>query len=157
MELPLDLSEVLFIATANSLQTIPKPLLDRMEIIQVTSYTENEKEHIAKEHLVIKQLKKHGLTTNQLTISDKALSSMIRYYTKEAGVRSLERKIGEICRKTARQILEKNKKSVKITQVNLEKFLGKPQFSYDMANENDEVGIVRGLAWTSVGGDTVQI
>ncbi|RDY30511.1 endopeptidase La [Lachnotalea glycerini] len=157
IELPLDLSEVLFIATANSLQTIPKPLLDRMEIIQVTSYTENEKEHIAKEHLVIKQLKKHGLTTNQLTISDKALSSMIRYYTKEAGVRSLERKIGEICRKTARQILEKNKKSVKITQVNLEKFLGKPQFSYDMANENDEVGIVRGLAWTSVGGDTLQI
>lgn len=157
IELPIDLSEVLFIATANSLQTIPKPLLDRMEIIEVTSYTENEKEHIAKEHLIKKQIKKHGLTEKQLSISEKALTSIIRFYTKEAGVRSLERKLGDICRKTAREILENNKKSIKITQSNLEKFLGKQRFSFDMANEKDEVGIVRGLAWTSVGGDTLQI
>jgi ATP-dependent Lon protease len=157
IELPIDLSEVLFIATANSLQTIPKPLLDRMEIIEVTSYTENEKEHIAKEHLMKKQLEKHGLTSKQLSISDKALASIIRYYTKEAGVRSLERRIGELCRKAAREILEKNKKTIKITEINLETFLGKQKYSFDMANELDEIGIVRGLAWTSVGGDTLQI
>lgn len=157
IELPIDLSDVLFIATANSLQTIPKPLLDRMEIIEVTSYTENEKLHIAKEHLINKQLTKHGLTKDQLSISDKALASIIRYYTKEAGVRNLERKLGEICRKTAREILENNVKSIKITQTNLEKFLGKKKYRYDMANEKDEIGIVRGLAWTSVGGDTLQI
>ncbi|KAB1440982.1 endopeptidase La [Candidatus Galacturonibacter soehngenii] len=157
IELPIDLSDVLFIATANSLQTIPKPLLDRMEIIEVSSYTENEKLHIAKGHLMNKQLLKHGLSQNQLSISDKALASIIRYYTKEAGVRNLERKLGEICRKTARQILENNAKSIKITQTNLEKFLGKKKYRYDMANEKDEIGIVRGLAWTSVGGDTLQI
>ncbi|MBA4689142.1 MAG: endopeptidase La [Candidatus Galacturonibacter soehngenii] len=157
IELPIDLSDVLFIATANSLQTIPKPLLDRMEIIEVSSYTENEKFHIAKGHLMNKQLLKHGLSQKQLSISDKALASIIRYYTKEAGVRNLERKLGEICRKTARQILENNAKSIKITQTNLEKFLGKKKYRYDMANEKDEIGIVRGLAWTSVGGDTLQI
>jgi ATP-dependent Lon protease len=157
IELPIDLSEVLFIATANSLQTIPRPLLDRMEIIEVSSYTENEKEHIAKEHLIKKQLDKHGLTSKQLTISDYALASIIRYYTREAGVRSLERKLGEVCRKTAREILENDKKSIKITESNLEKFLGKEKYSFDMANEKDEIGIVRGLAWTSVGGDTLEI
>lgn len=157
IELPIDLSDVLFIATANSLQTIPKPLLDRMEIIEVSSYTENEKLHIAKGHLMNKQLLKHGLSQKQISISDKALASIIRYYTKEAGVRNLERKLGEICRKTARQILENNAKSIKITQTNLEKFLGKKKYRYDMANEKDEIGIVRGLAWTSVGGDTLQI
>lgn len=157
IELPIDLSDVLFIATANSLQTIPKPLLDRMEIIEVSSYTENEKLHIAKGHLMNKQLSKHGLSQNQLSISDKALASIIRYYTKEAGVRNLERKLGEICRKIAREILENNVKSIKITQTNLEKFLGKKKYRYDMANEKDEIGIVRGLAWTSVGGDTLQI
>ena len=157
IEIPIDLSDVLFIATANSLQTIPKPLLDRMEIIEVTSYTENEKLHIAKRHLMSKQLTKHGLAKDQLTISDKALSSMIRYYTKEAGVRNLERRLGEICRKTAREILENDIKSIKITQTNLDKFLGKKKYRYDMVNEKDEIGIVRGLAWTSVGGDTLQI
>lgn len=157
IELPIDLSEVLFIATANSLQTIPRPLLDRMEIIEVTSYTENEKAHIAKEHLMKKQFEKHGITHKQLTISDNAISSIIRYYTREAGVRSLERKLGEICRKTAREILENNKKLIKITETNLEKYLGKQKYSFDMANEKDQVGIVRGLAWTSVGGDTLEI
>lgn len=157
IELPIDLSDVLFIATANSLQSIPKPLLDRMEIIEVSSYTENEKLHIAKRHLMNKQLTKHGLAKEQLSISDKALASMIRYYTKEAGVRNLERRLGEICRKTAREILENNIKSIKITQTNLDKFLGKKKYRYDMANEKDEIGIVRGLAWTSVGGDTLQI
>jgi ATP-dependent Lon protease len=157
IELPIDLSEVLFIATANSLQTIPGPLLDRMEIIEVTSYTENEKSHIAKEHLIKKQFEKHGITNKQLTISDKAISTIVRAYTREAGVRSLERKLGEICRKTAREILEDNKTLIKITESNLEKYLGKEKYSFDMANEKDQVGIVRGLAWTSVGGDTLEI
>lgn len=157
VELPIDLSEVLFIATANSLQTIPRPLLDRMEIIEVSSYTENEKFHIAKEHLLPKQLKKNGMDKNKLTISDKALEVMIRGYTREAGVRNLERKLGQICRKAAREYMEKKKKSIKVTAGNLEKYLGKEQYHYNMANEKDEVGIVRGLAWTSVGGDTLQI
>ncbi|MFA9379114.1 MAG: endopeptidase La [Lachnotalea sp.] len=157
IELPIDLSEVLFIATANSLQSIPRPLLDRMEIIEVTSYTENEKAHIAKEYLMKKQLEKHGISSKELTISDNALSSIIRYYTREAGVRSLERRLGEVCRKTAREILENNKKSIKLIEANLEKYLGKEKYSFDMANENDEVGIVRGLAWTSVGGVTLEI
>lgn len=157
VELPLDLSEVLFIATANDAQRIPRPLYDRMEMIEVTSYTENEKVHIAKEHLIQKQIEKHGLKDNQLTISNHALDLMIRGYTKEAGVRNLERKIGELCRKAAREIIEDNKKVVKITESNLEKYLGKPRYTYNMANENDEIGIVRGLAWTSVGGDTLQI
>ena len=157
IELPMDLSEVLFIATANDAHNIPRPLYDRMEIIEVTSYTENEKFHIAKEHLLPKQLEKNGLKAEQMKISDKGLKALIHCYTREAGVRSLERRLGELCRKAARQILENDKKIVKITDTNLEKFLGKPVYSYTLANEQDEVGIVRGLAWTSVGGDTLQI
>ena len=157
VEIPMDLSEVLFIATANDVQTIPRPLLDRMELIEVSSYTENEKVHIAREHLISKQMEKNGLKEGQLTISPKALEDLIYSYTREAGVRQLERKIGEVCRKAAREILEKKKKSVKLTENNLEKYLGKARYHYDMANETDEIGIVRGLAWTSVGGDTLQI
>ncbi|MGI6094532.1 MAG: endopeptidase La [Lachnospiraceae bacterium] len=157
VELPIDLSEVLFIATANDLQTIPKPLLDRMEIIEISSYTENEKEHIAKEHLLPKQIAANGLKEKQISIQDEAMHSMITGYTKEAGVRSLERKIGEICRKAAREILEDKKEQVTVTGENLEHYLGKPRFIYQMKNETDEIGIVRGLAWTSVGGDTLQI
>lgn len=157
IELPMDLSEVLFIATANDAHQIPRPLYDRMEIIEVTSYTENEKFHIAKEHLLPKQLEKNGLKPEQMQLSDKGMKLLIQSYTREAGVRSLERRLGELCRKSARQILENNKKTVKITEKNLEKFLGKPVYSFAMANELDEIGIVRGLAWTSVGGDTLQI
>ena len=157
LEVPMDLSEVLFITTANTLQTIPRPLLDRMEVIEVSSYTENEKFHIAMEHLIPKQLEKHGLKADQLTISKKAIWKMARNYTKEAGVRQLERKIGDICRKTAKEILESEKKSVHITERNLSHYLGKELYTYQMVNEKDEVGIVRGLAWTSVGGDTLQI
>ncbi len=157
VELPMDLSEVLFIATANDVQTIPRPLLDRMELIEVSSYTENEKVHIAREHLIGKQMEKNGLKEGQLTISPKALEHLIHSYTREAGVRQLERKLGEVCRKAAREILEQSRESVRLTENNLEKYLGKPRYSYDMANETDEVGIVRGLAWTSVGGDTLQI
>ena len=157
IELPMDLSEVLFIATANDAHSIPRPLYDRMEIIEVTSYTENEKFHIAREHLLPKQLEKNGLKPEQMKISDKGLKALIRCYTREAGVRSLERRLGELCRKSARQILEHEKQIVKITDTNLEKFLGKPVYSFAMANEQDEIGIVRGLAWTSVGGDTLQI
>ena len=157
IELPLDLSQVLFIATANSVQDMPRPLLDRMEIIEVTSYTENEKLHIAKEHLIEKQRKKHGLTKKQLSFSDKALEKLIHSYTREAGVRSLERKIGEICRKAVRELMKKKTESIKITESNLKKYLGKELYVFDVANETDEVGIVRGLAWTSVGGDTLQI
>ena len=157
VELPIDLSEVLFIATANSTQTIPRPLLDRMELIEVSSYTENEKAHIAREHLFEKQLEKNGLKPEQLSISGRALEKIIRGYTREAGVRSLERKIGEICRKAAREIYSGDHRKVKITESNLEKYLGKERYHYNLANESDEVGIVRGLAWTSVGGDTLQI
>ena len=157
VEIPIDLSGVLFIATANSVSDIPRPLVDRMEIIEVTSYTENEKVHIAKEHLIPKQIDRHGLTRKQLTIQDKALEQVIRAYTKEAGVRNLERKIGQICRKAARMILQDHKKSVHVTMKNLEQFLGVERYSFDKANENDDIGIVRGLAWTSVGGDTLQI
>ena len=157
IELPMDLSEVLFIATANDAHSIPRPLYDRMEIVEVTSYTENEKFHIAKEHLLPKQLEKHGLKPEQMKISDQGLNMLIRCYTREAGVRALERRLGELCRKTARQILENDKKTVRINEKNLEKFLGKQVYSYNVANEQDEIGIVRGLAWTSVGGDTLQI
>lgn len=157
LEVPLDLSEVFFVTTANTLQTIPKPLLDRMEVIEVSSYTENEKLHIATKHLVPKQLHKHGLTTEQLRISNGAIWKMARNYTKEAGVRQLERTIGEICRKAAREILEKEKSRIRITESNLEKYLGKEKFQYQMVNKEDEVGVVRGLAWTSVGGDTLEI
>ena len=157
VELPIDLSEVLFIATANSVSDIPRPLLDRMELIEVTSYTENEKLHIAKEHLVAKQLERNGLQKGQLTISDKALAKIISGYTREAGVRNLERKLGEIARKAAREVYEGKKKTVRITEQNLEKYLGKEKYSFDKANTSDEIGIVRGLAWTSVGGDTLEI
>ena len=157
LEVPVDLSEVLFVTTANTLQPIPRPLLDRMEVIEVTSYTENEKLHIANEHLIPKQLEKHGLKPEQLSISKKALWRMARNYTKEAGVRQLERKIGDICRKAAREILEMKKESIRVTERNLAHYLGKELYIYQMANESDEVGIVRGLAWTSVGGDTLQI
>lgn len=157
VEIPIDLSEVLFIATANTTATIPRPLLDRMEIIEVTSYTANEKFHIAREHLVKKQLMKNGLDAGQLTISDGALKKIIQFYTRESGVRDLERKIGEICRKAAREILQKGKKGIRLTSQNVEKYLGKEKYLQDKANEKDEVGIVRGLAWTSVGGDTLQI
>ena len=157
LEVPLDLSEVLFIATANSLQTIPRPLLDRMEVIEVTSSTENEKLHIATEHLIPKQLEKNGLKKEQLKISKNAVWKIASNYTKEAGVRQLEREIGNICRKAAKEILTTGKKSVTITEKNLFKYLGKEKFTYQMANAADEIGIVRGLAWTSVGGDTLQI
>ncbi|MBQ2705772.1 MAG: endopeptidase La [Agathobacter sp.] len=157
VEIPVDLSEVLFIATANAMQDIPKPLLDRMEIIEVTSYMENEKFHIAKEHLIPKQLEKNGLKPEQITISDKALIKMIRSYTKEAGVRGLERRLGEICRKTAREIYQNKKEKIRVTDTNLTKFLGKEKYSKEEKNETDEIGVVRGLAWTSVGGTTLEI
>ena len=159
VEIPIDLSEVLFIATANTTSTIPGPLLDRMEVIEVNSYTANEKYHIASKYLVKKQLEKNGLSNEQLSISDGALKKIIQYYVREAGVRELERKIGEICRKAAWEIVKSGKKdmSIKVTGTNLSKYLGKEKYSLNKANETDEVGIVRGLAWTSVGGKTLQI
>ena len=157
LEVPLDLSEVTFITTANTLQTIPRPLLDRMEIIEITSYTENEKLHIAIEHLIPKQLEKHGITDEQLNFSKKAIWKIAHNYTKEAGVRQLEREIGNICRKAAKELLTTEKEKITVTDRNLHKFLGKEKYSYQMANAAPEVGIVRGLAWTSVGGDTLQI
>lgn len=157
VEVPIDLSQVLFIATANTTQTIPGPLLDRMELIEVNSYTENEKFHIARDYLVAKQMGRNGLKDSQITFSDKSLEKIIHNYTREAGVRNLERRIGDVCRKAARQFLENNKKSIKITESNLEKYLGKEKVTFEDANEEDQVGIVRGLAWTSVGGDTLQI
>ncbi len=157
VELPVDLSEVMFLCTANDTQTIPRPLLDRMEIIEVNSYTENEKLHIAKDHLLPKQMKRHGLKKSQLQMTDKALEKMIHQYTREAGVRNLERKIASVCRKTDRELLEKEKKRVRITEKNLEKYLGKTIYEFQERNEKDEIGIVRGLAWTSVGGDTLEI
>lgn len=162
VEIPIDLSEVLFIATANTTQTIPRPLLDRMEIIEINSYTENEKFHIAKEHLLGKQLAKNGLNKSMLSIRDSAIKSIITYYTKEAGVRNLERKLGDICRKAAREILKAREageefQRISVTASNLEEYLGKKKYSLDKANKKPEIGIVRGLAWTSVGGDTLQI
>ena len=157
VEIPIDLSEVLFIATANSVQDIPRPLLDRMELIEVTSYTENEKLHIAKEHLLAKQMERNGIRPEQLAITDKAMAKIISGYTREAGVRNLERKLGEICRNAARPLYEGEKEKIKVTEQNLEKFLGKEKYSFDKKNDTDEVGIVRGLAWTSVGGDTLEI
>ena len=157
LEVPLDLSEVLFITTANTLQTIPRPLLDRMEVIEISSYTENEKLHIAMEHLIPKQLERHGLTKDQVTFSRQAVWKMARSYTKEAGVRQLEREIGNICRKAAKEILTTDRKKIAVTDRNLHRFLGKEKYTYQMANPAPEVGIVRGLAWTSVGGDTLQI
>ncbi len=157
VEIPLDLSEVLFIATANTTTTIPKPLLDRMELIEVNSYTANEKFHIAKEHLLEKQYKKNGMDGGRLSINDNALRIMIDGYTRESGVRELERKIGEICRKAAKEMLTKEVNKIRINQKNLEKYLGKVKYMPDKINDTDEIGIVRGLAWTSVGGDTLQI
>ncbi|MDY3917460.1 MAG: endopeptidase La [Candidatus Limivivens sp.] len=157
VEIPLDLSEVLFIATANDVQTIPRPLLDRMELIEISSYTENEKLHIAKEHLLQKQIEANGLEGYQFSISDGALRKTISAYTKEAGVRNLERKLGQICRKAARELLEGDKKSLKITENNLEKYLGRERYTVNRLNKENEIGIVRGLAWTSVGGDTLEI
>lgn len=157
IEIPIDLSEILFIATANSVQSIPRPLLDRMELIEVSSYTENEKMHIAKEHLIEKQLGKNGLNRKQLSISDKALNHIITGYTKEAGVRNLERKISEICRKAAKEIITDGVKKVSVSDKNLNKYLGNEKYTFQTANLKDEIGIVRGLAWTSVGGDTLQI
>ena len=180
VEIPLDLSEVLFVATANTTQTIPRPLLDRMEVIEVSSYTENEKFHIAREHLLKKQMSRNGITSKMMSIQDGALKNIITYYTKEAGVRELERKIGDICRKSAKEILEAMENheaasgqenaagdvikkedekpvKIKITASNLDKYLGKRKYSLDKANKEPQAGIVRGLAWTSVGGDTLQI
>lgn len=157
VEIAQDLSEVLFIATANDIQAIPRPLLDRMEVIEISGYTENEKVHIAKEHLISKQMEINGLKKGQLVIQKSALCKIINNYTKEAGVRNLERKIGHICRKTARELMEKGKEKVTVTTRNLPEFLGKERYNYLMANEKDEVGIARGLAWTQVGGDTLQI
>lgn len=157
VEIPMDLSEVLFITTANDVQSIPRPLLDRMELIEISGYTENEKEHIAKEHLISKQMESNGIKDGQLQIQDDALKEIISGYTKEAGVRNLERKIGRICRKAARIILEEKTPEVEVNQANLEEFLGRHRFNYQKANEKPEIGIVRGLAWTSAGGDTLQI
>ena len=157
VELPLDLSKVFFIATANSTSTIPRPLLDRMEVIEVSSYTENEKFHIAKEHLLKKQLTANGMDKGRLKIADKALKDIIQYYTKEAGVRELERKIGTVCRKAAREYLQNDNTMIRINGTNLSDYLGKRKYSLNMANKKNEIGIVRGLAWTAVGGDTLQI
>ncbi len=157
IEYPIDLSEVLFIATANDATKIPRPLLDRMEIIEVNSYTHNEKKHIARDYLFKKQLEKNGLTKKQLTISPKTMDTIIQGYTKEAGVRSLERKLGAICRKAAREIVEKKVDKVRVNEKNIEQYLGRKKYTTDMRNEQDDVGIVRGLAWTSVGGDTLSI
>ena len=157
VEIPIDLSEVLFIATANTTQTIPGPLLDRMELIEVNSYTENEKLHIAEEHLIPKQIEKHGLTPKQITFSKHSIWKIARNYTKEAGVRQLEREIGNVCRKAAKEIFTTERKKIAVTDRNIHRFLGKEKYTYQMANIAAEVGIVRGLAWTSVGGDTLQI
>ena len=157
VEVPQDLSEVLFIATANDMDGIPRPLLDRMEVIEISGYTENEKEHIAKDHLIPKQLEVNGIPEGKLKIQTPALRKIITLYTREAGVRGLERKIGQICRKAAREIMENDQKKVTVNSKNLENYLGKARYSYLMANKKDEVGIARGLAWTQVGGDTLQI
>ena len=157
VELPIDLSRVLFIVTANTTETIPRPLLDRMEIIEVSSYTENEKFHIGRNYLIKKQMEKNGLSKERLTITNPALEKMIHNYTREAGVRNLERRIGDVCRKTARELLEKHRRSVRVTEKNLEKYLGREKILFENASDEDQVGIACGLAWTSVGGDTLQI
>lgn len=157
IEVPIDLSKVLFIATANDINTIPEPLLDRMEIIEVEGYTENEKFHIAKDHLIAKEYEKNGIKKSQLTITDEAIKSIIQNYTKEAGVRQLDREIAEVCRKAARNLVQHGKKNLKVTSKNIEKYLGRKKFTIDLANEKDDVGIVRGLAWTAAGGTTLQI
>lgn len=157
IELPVDLSEVVFLCTANTLDTIPGPLLDRMEVLEIAGYTENEKFHIGKQYLIPKQIKKNGLKKSQLVINDKALKTIISEYTREAGVRGLERQIGKICRKTAKLVVEEQQEKVRVSGKNIEEFLGKKKFRPDMANAENEIGIVRGLAWTQVGGDTLEI
>ena len=157
IELPVDLSEVVFLCTANTLDTIPGPLLDRMEVLEIAGYTENEKFHIGKQYLIPKQIKKNGLKKSQLVINDKALKTIISEYTREAGVRGLERQIGKICRKAAKLVVEEQQEKVRVSGKNIEKFLGKKKFRPDMANAENEIGIVRGLAWTQVGGDTLEI
>lgn len=157
LEVPFDLSQVLFITTANTLDTVSRPLLDRMEIIELSGYTSNEKFHIAKNYLIKKAVKNNGLEENQISIADNAIKSVIEHYTREAGVRKLEQNIGKICRKAAKQLLESKKKTVKVTEKNLEDYLGKKRYNFDMKNEHDEIGIVRGLAWTSVGGETLSV
>ena len=157
MELPFDLSQVLFLTTANALSSIPRPLLDRMEIIEVNGYVESEKVEIAKRYLIPKQLEIHGLKKSTCKISETVIKNTIEYYTRESGVRELERKIAQICRVAAKEIVEKDRKSISVTQKNLEKFLGKHQYSFETVGDKKEVGVVNGLAWTSVGGDTLQI
>lgn len=157
MEVPFDLSDVMFILTANSLDTIPRPLLDRMEILQLSSYTEEEKVQIAMRYLVPKQIRAHGLKKSMLKISEPAVRDMINYYTRESGVRNLERKIADVCRKAARIIIEGDKKSVSVSPKIIETMLGGKRFFYDSVKEKDEVGVATGLAWTSVGGDTLSI
>nr|WP_302625651.1 endopeptidase La [uncultured Eubacterium sp.] len=157
LEVPIDLSKVLFLATANDMSTIPEPLIDRMEIIEVEGYTENEKFHIAKNHLIKKAYDKNGIKKSQLSITDEAINSIIKYYTREAGVRQLEREIAGVCRKAARDIVQNGKKHLKVTSKNIEKYLGRRKYEIDLANEKDDIGIVRGLAWTAVGGTTLQI
>lgn len=157
IEIPIDLSKVLFIATANDIETIPQPLMDRMEIIEIEGYTDNEKFHIAKEHLIAKEFEKNGIKKSWLTITDEGINSIVKYYTREAGVRQLDRNIAKVCRKAAKLIVEDKKKRLKVTSKNIEKYLGRKQFDIDLANEKDDIGIVRGLAWTAVGGTTLQV
>lgn len=157
IEIPIDLSKVLFIATANDIETIPQPLMDRMEIIEIEGYTDNEKFHIAKDHLIAKEFEKNGIKKSWLTITDEGINSIVKYYTREAGVRQLDRNIAKVCRKAAKLIVEDKKKRLKVTSKNIEKYLGRKQFDIDFANEKDDIGIVRGLAWTAVGGTTLQV
>ena len=157
IEIPIDLSKVLFIATANDIETIPQPLMDRMEIIEIEGYTDNEKFHIAKEHLIAKEFEKNGIKKSWLTITDEGINSIVKYYTREAGVRQLDRNIAKVCRKAAKLIVEDKKKRLKVTSKNIEKYLGRKQFDIDLANEKDDIGIVRGLAWTAIGGTTLQV
>ena len=157
LELPMDLSRVLFIATANETATIPAPLLDRMEMIEVSSYTENEKFHIARDYLVAKQQKLAGIPKGKLEIKDEALKRLIHCYTREAGVRNAERKIGELMRKCAREIMNGRTRKITITEKQLEKYLGKEIFRREEKRHRNEVGVVHGLAWTRVGGDTLEI
>jgi len=157
LDLPFDLSKVMFLTTANTLDTIPRPLLDRMEVIQISGYTEEEKLNIASKYLIPKQMKEHGMPEKSLIMSETTVRDIINYYTREAGVRNLERQISAICRKAARRILETGNASVRVTSSNLRKYLGPPRFHYDKAEENNSVGLVTGLAWTSVGGDTLSI
>lgn len=157
IEIPIDLSKVLFIATANDIETIPQPLMDRMEIIEIEGYTDNEKFHIAKEHLIAKEFEKNGIKKSWLTITDEGINSIVKYYTREAGARQLDRNIAKVCRKAAKLIVEDKKKRLKVTSKNIEKYLGRKQFDIDLANEKDDIGIVRGLAWTAVGGTTLQV